>query len=417
MRLLRFTLCGCVLLFVQLISLTAHAEVWSSGNNYWNDNWEIKYQNWVSKEWKSDFFMSPARPDYNLIPHDCADAIYLMRAAFAYENKLPFKIHYLNKKNKYISNKMTNWDKLPQNQRFRAFAQFMNDRVGTRSLPKDSFPIELAQIKAGDLYVEPGTHSYAMTGITDTGVTAIMSSTTPASPKHMIQLYSFPFFIPHDAVGQSDGYRRFKWPRNIDKPMQQQPGYSNEQYQIAQKVGLDYVPFTDIIAKKLRRREEPLEEKTMRLMHSLCSFAKERVNYVNDGLAFVKRLRVQGKRQCMNAKEYDYYSTPSRDKRLFRFFREVEKIAYSGGQLTEDQVNAQVLARTIFHPELPDGLLNQLDKFCGLAIYPEDDKKHINLRQLWKVMAEGKVSSDPHASFDSRWGLTDNKFVGSCPTF
>lgn len=56
-------------------------------------------------------------------------------------------------------------------------------------------------------------------------------------------------------------------------------------------MGLDYIPFTDIIAKKLRRREEPLEEKTRRLMYSLCSFAKERVNYVNDGLAFVKRLK------------------------------------------------------------------------------------------------------------------------------
>ena len=249
MRLLRYTFCGCVLLISQVFSQTASAEVWSSANNYWNDSWEVKYQDWVSKDWKADFFMNPAKPNYHRIPHDCADAIYLMRAVFAYENKLPFKIHYLNKKNKYITNTMTNWDKLPQEQRFRAFAQFMNDRVGTRSLSKDSFPIELAQIKAGDLYVEPGTHSYAMTGITDTGVTAIMSSTTPASPKHMIQLYSFPFFIPHDAVGQSDGYRRFKWPRNIAKTMQQQPGYSNEQYQIAQKVGLDYVPFTDVILK------------------------------------------------------------------------------------------------------------------------------------------------------------------------
>ena len=417
MRFTRYAFFGCVLFFCQAFSQTAMAEVWTATNKYWNDSWEVKYQDWVAKNWKEDFFMSPARPMYNRIPHDCADAIYLMRAAFSYENKLPFKIHYLNKKDKYISNTMTTWDNLPEDQRFRAFAQFMNDRVGTRSLPKDSFPIELAQIKAGDLYVEPGTHSYAMTGITDTGVTAIMSSTTPASPKNMTQLYSYPFFIPHDAVGQSDGYRRFKWPRNIDKPIQQQPGYSNEQYQIAQKVGLDYVPFTDIISKKLRRREEPLEEKTMRLMHSLCSFAKERVNYVNDGLAYVNRLKEQGKRQCMTASEYDYYSTPSRDKRLFRFFREVEKIAYSGGALTEDEVNAQVLARTIFHPELPDGLLDQLDQFCGLAIYPGDDKKHINLRQLWEVMAAGKVSSDPHAPFDSRWGLTDNKFVGSCPTF
>jgi len=413
MRLLRYVLVGSLCLFGH----TAKAGVWDSGNNIWTDAWEIKYQNWVSKNWTEDFFMRPSYPNYNQIPHDCADAIYLMRAVFSLENKLPFKVHYLDKKGQYISNDMTRWDHLPQEQRFRAFSVFMNDRVGTRSFWRDSFPIELAQIKAGDLYTEPGAHAYAITGITDTGVTAIMSSTTPAAPKNMIQLYSYPFFIPHDSIGQKDGYRRFKWPRNIDKPMQQQPGYSNEQYVLAKQVGEDYVPFTEIIAKKLRRREEPLEEKTMRLMHSLCSFAKERVNYVNDGITFVNKFRSEGKRQCMTASEYDYYSTPSRDKRLFRFFREVEKIAYQGGQLTEDEVNAQVLARSIFHDELPDGLLQQLDNFCGLAIYPGDNVKHINLRKLWNVMLQDKVSSDPHAPFENRWGLTDNKFVGSCPTF
>ena len=127
-----------------LIAQIASASVWDSGNNYWNGNWEIKYQNWVTENWKPDFFMSPAKPEYDQIPHDCADAIYLMRATFAYENKLPFKIHYLDKKGKYIENTMTTWDKLPQNQRFRAFAEFMNDRVGTRSFAKDSFPIALA---------------------------------------------------------------------------------------------------------------------------------------------------------------------------------------------------------------------------------------------------------------------------------
>ena len=406
-----------VLAYVLLLSNVVNAKVWDSGNNYWNDSWEVKYQDWVAKEWKEDFLINQTKhPQFYRIPHDCADSIYLMRAVFSYQNKLPFKVHYLNKKNKYLSNTMTNWDKLPEDQRFRQFALFMNDRVGTRSLPRDSFPIALGQIKAGDLYVEPGTHSYAMTGVTETGVTVLMNSTTPASPKEMIKLYSFPFFIPHDVVGMTDGYRRFKWPRNIDKPMQQQPGFSSEQYQIAHKAGLNYVPFTDVIAKKLQRRKEPLEEKTMRLMHSLCSFAKERVNYVNDGLKHLNKIRAQG-RQCMNAKEYDYYSTPSRDKRLYRFFQEVQKIAYEGGKMEEDKVNGQVLARSIFHPELPDGLLTELDNFCGLAIYPNDNVKHINLRQMWEKLEKGIVSSDPHAPFDNRWGLTEQKFVGSCKTY
>lgn len=406
-----------VVVFAVLFTKISTAGVWDSGNNYWNDNWEVKYQQWVATEWKEDFFLNrSSNSAYYGIPHDCADAVYLMRAVFSYEKKLPFKVHYLSKKNQYISNTMTNWDKYPQDQRFRKFALFLNDRVGTRSLPRDSFPIALSQIKAGDLYVEPGTHSYGITGITDTGVTVLMNSTTPAAPKNMIKLYSFPFFIPHDPVGMTDGYRRFKWPRNIDKPAQQQPGFSNEQYVIAQKVGLNYVPFTDVISKKLQRRAEPLEEKTMRLMHSLCSFAKERVNYVNDGLKQLNKIRAQG-RQCMNAKEYDYYSTPSRDKRLYRFFQEVHKIAYEGGKMEEDKVNGQILARSIFHPDLPEGLLTELDNFCGLAIYPNDNVKHINLRQMWERLEKGTVSSDPHAPFDNRWGMTGQKFIGTCKTY
>jgi len=397
--------------------MSLQADVWKVENKYWNSDWEVKYQKWVAENWKPDFFLSKQRPQYYGFSHDCADAIYLMRAIFAYENKLPFKIHNIMQKGKYLGNHMKNWDKLPEDKRFRAFAAYMIDRVGTRTFPDDTYPIELAQIKAGDLYVEPGTHSYAMTGVTETGITAIMSSTTPASPKMMIQLYSFPFFIPHDDVNMSDGYRRFKWPRNIDKPMQQQPGFSNEQWVLAKKVNLDYIPFTDEIAKKLRRRPEPLEEKTMRLLHSLCSFAKERVNYVNDGLKYVTKLRAEGKRQCLTAAEYDQYSTPSRDKRLKRFFLEVEKIAYQGGALKEDEVNAQILARTIFHPELPDGLIKELDEFCGLAIYPGDDKKHINLRQLWDSFKQEKIVSDPHASFEQRWGLAKEKYVPVCKTY
>ena len=135
-----------------------------------------------------------------------------------------------------------------------------------------------------------------------------------------------------------------------------------------------------------------------------------------DGLNQLNKIRVEG-RQCMNAKEYDYYSTPSRDKRLFRFFQEVRKIAYEGGEMEEDNVNGQILARSIFHPELPDGLIKELDEFCGLAIYPDNNVKHINLREMWENMEKGKVSSDPHASFDNRWGLTETPHTATCKTY
>lgn len=398
------------------------AAVWEASNT-WSNVWETKYQNWVAKSWKPNFFMNPETKTYYKIPHDCADAIYLMRLVFSYENKLPFVINNANKPSKLITNKMIQWDGLAEEQRLRKFMLYINDRVGTRSLAKDTYPIPLGQIRSGDLYVEPGSHSYEIVGITDTGVPVIMSSTTPATPKMMIQLYAFPFFIPKDKKNMTDGYRRFKWPGNIKKTMQEQPDFSSEQYTIAAKTDYNYVQFTDIIAKKLRRRPEPLNEKTQRVLHGLCSFAKERVNYVNTGLKFLHQLRAKKDstgtviRHCMNAKEYDYYSTPSRDKRLKRYFEEVLNIAYKGGILKEGQLTPQLLARAIFHDEIPPALEQAMDKTCRLAVYPENDRKYINLRQLWKNIATGKVSSDPHATYQNRWGLTDKAHVKECPIF
>lgn len=403
-------------------SSSLQAAVWKSKNT-WSNAWEAKYQNWVATNWKPNFFMNPSNQKYYRIPHDCADAIYLMRMVFSYENRLPFVINNAAKPGKLFSNKMSQWDGLSEHQRLRQFMLYINDRVGTRSLVHDTYPIPLSQIRSGDLYVEPGSHSYEIIGITDTGVTVIMSSTTPSTPKMMIKLYAYPFFIPKDIKNMTDGYRRFKWPPNILKPMQQQPGYSAEQYAIAAKTNYNYVAFTDIIAKKLRRRPEPIAEKTKRVLVGLCSFAKERVNYVNDGIKYLSKLRSKrdghgrSVRNCMNAKEYDYYSTPSRDKRLKRYFEEVLNIAYAGGVLNEGKITPQLIARAIFHDEVPAEIEHALDQHCRIAAYPNDDSKYINLRQLWKNIAKGSVSSDPHAPYENRWGLTNKPFAKQCRTF
>jgi hypothetical protein len=410
------------MLLLSFWSASLQAQVWKAENT-WSNAWEVKYQNWVMKKWKPNFFMDPNSQQYYRVPHDCADAIYLMRLVFSYEHKLPFVINNSNKPSQLLTNSMKRWDSLPEHQRLRQFMLYINDRVGTRSLFRDTFPIALSQIRAGDLYVEPGSHSYEIIAITDTGITVIMSSTTPASPKMMIQLYAYPFFIPKDKKNMTDGYRRFKWPGNIRKPMQQQPGFSDEQYRIAAETEYNYVAFTDIIAKKLRRRPEPITEKTKRVLVGLCSFAKERVNYVNDGLNYLHKLRSKrdghgrSVRSCMNAKEYDYYSTPSRDKRLKRYFQEVLNIAYAGGVIKEGGITPQLMARAIFHDKVPPEIKRALDQHCRIAAYPHDDRKYINLRQLWNNITNDKISSDPHAPYENRWGLTDKPYEKQCRTF
>lgn len=404
----------CLLSF--LFPLVSHAAVWKD-TQQWNEQWEIEYQQWVEREWTADKFMDGRNPDYFLIPHDCADAVYLMRLLFAYENQLPFAIKNPGNVRKTLSNKMKKWDRIKDNnKRLRRFISYINQVVGTKSLANDTYPIALADLKAGDIYVTPGTHSYQIRSITETGVPVIMSSTTPSSPKYFTKLTSFPFFVPADKR-KHDGYRRFIQPQNLRKPLKLQRGYSEEQFEIAAKTHYNFIGFTDIMAKKLGKRPETQEERSERVIGALCSFAQERTDYVTSAVFYMENIRNHTKRQCMDAKEYDYYSTPSRDKRLKRFFEEVRRVAMSQNkQSNQHQWSALRVARAIFESQPTARDLRDLNHFCQIPII-EDGKKTIGLRELWQGLAGSLVSSDPNAPLEARWGLSQQPYIASCKTF
>jgi len=260
---------------------------------------------------------------------------------------------------------------------------FVNQAVGTKSLPNDTYPIRLADLKPGDIYVTPGTHSYQIRNITETGVPVIMSSTTPSSPKYFTKLTSFPFFVP-ESKRKQDGYRRFIQPQNLRKPLKAQPGYSEEQFEIAAKTNYNFISFTDVMAKKLGKRPETQEERSERVIGALCSFAQERTDAVTSAVFYIENIRSHTKRQCMDAKEYDYYSTPSRDKRLKRFFEEVRRVAMSQGKRSNPhQWSALRVARAIFEIQPTPRDLRDLNHFCQIPIV-EEGKKTIGLRELWR---------------------------------
>lgn len=402
-----------ILILFSLALIPTHAAVWKHDKE-WDGRWEKHYQHWVQTHWTPDKFMNASRPDYFLIPHDCADAVYLMRMIFAYENKLPFAIKDPANTSRTISNKMTRWDseKDPV-KRLRKFINYVNLAVGTRSIANDTYPVALADIKPGDVYVTPGTHSYQITQITDTGVPVIMSSTTPMGPKFLARLTSFPFFVPEDK-SYRDGYRRFIQPQNLRKPLNKQPGFSLEQFELAKAKDNNFIYFTDVMAKKLGKRPETREEKSERLINALCSFAKERTSYVTSAIYYIGNIRKNTKRRCMDATEYEYYSTPSRDKRLRRFFEEVRAVAFTKGQASDpNKWSANRVAQAIFQPKPRKRDLDDLNYFCQIPLL-EDGPQIMSLRDLWLNLARGLVSSDPNAPLDARWGRVKRPFNSEC---
>jgi len=407
---------GWEILFLSFVFLSSpvHAMVWKSVNT-WDKVWENRYQHWVKNNWTEDFFMNEKKPIYYKYSHDCADAVYAMRLIFSYEYKLPFVIHNASKPGKMISNGMTHWDKYSEPRRVRKFLEYVADMTSTKTLAFDTYPIALDSIRPGDIYAAPGKHSYQIVNITENGVAEVMSSTTPKAPRFLDRIPSFPFYVPEDYKRKSDGYRRFIQPQNIRKPIKRQPGYSEEQYDIARAVEQNYVRFTDIIASALGKKKERADEKTLRLLIALCMYANDRSVYVYDALWHLQEMKKKGRR-CMNRREYDNFSTPSRDRRLKAFFNAV-KNHYERNARYKPWTQPQRWAKTLFSPQQPRPAdVKKLNEFCMVQM-SLGEKYFIPLRELRQNLAAGKVVSDPNAPLEYRWGAQSKPYKAKCKTY
>lgn len=398
---------------LSVLTHSANAAVWESSNQ-WDDTWEERYRAWVKTNLKDDIFMNPAKPIYYKFENDCADAVYSMRLMFSYENNLPFVVNNQQSPGKLIGNDMKTWDNLPPPMRVRKFMEYVGDMTSTKSLRQDTYPIALADIKPGDLYVAPGVHSYQIVNVTDAGIAEVQASTTPKSARYLLRTPSFPFYVPEDK-SYMDGYRRFKQPQNIKLAQSQQPGYSTEQFDLARDLNFDYVAFTDVISRKLGKRAEKPDEKTLRLLLALCMYANDRSVYVYDALWYLQKVRREG-RQCMNAKEYDDHSTPGRDKRLTMFFDSVRHHLDRIGRFDPSSVPARWAKAVFSRDKPPKSEMDLLNKFCMVQM-TLGEEYYMTLRDLRKNVEDKLLVSDPHAPLEYRWGLVKTPYQPTCPTY
>ncbi len=413
-QIINYFLKSIILVFLFSICSPSMAVVWRA-TNAWDNVWEKRYQHWVQNNWTEEFFMDPKKPIYYKYAHDCADAVYAMRLIFSYENKLPFVVNNPAKRGKTFSNGKTKWDKHPEHVRVGKFLDFIANYTSTRSLERDTFPVALDDIKPGDVYVAPDVHSYQIVNITDTGIAEVVSSTTPRAPRFLVRIPSFPFYVPEDLKGKSDGYRRFIQPQNIRKKISRQPGYNDEQFKIAKAVNYDYVKFTDIIASALGKRTEQADEKTLRLLIAMCKYANDRSVYIYDALWYLQKIRKKGRR-CMNRTEYNNYSTPSRDRRLKAFFNAV-KNHHDKNQKYKHWTQPQRWAKTLFSVKQPrPAEVADLNSFCQVQM-SFGSEYYIPLRELRQNLSAGKVVSDPHAPLEYRWGAQLSPYKPECKTY
>ena len=413
-----------------LAALPAQAAVWEA-RQQWTEEHERAYSRWVRENFDKDFFHKPEETTVFGLALDCSDAIYAMRIVYAWENGLPFAINDPSGKRRTLSNEMTKWDGYRETRRHenddgtwssykgpeyteadkvRAFIDHVSDVTSTLNLVNDTYPVALDDIRPGDMFLLPRNHAYIVKKVEPTGAMTTLSHSSPRAWRMMAEIADFPAETPEDAK-KRDGYRRFKPIDQLRTAPAKVPGASEQQWEIAARLGGSREAFAMATQDALASVKEPLAQKASRLFASLCDYAVQRVEIVNHGLNYLARLGDNHGRQCMSIGEYAEYSTPSRDKKLMGQYRVLGALRsdpeWQGASFPEKRVIEAIFASGNTMSE------EEVGAFCAV---PFDIRggRNITLREIYRGLAAERIVSDPHAPLDHRWGLAAGAWTPSC---
>jgi hypothetical protein len=416
--------------FACLSATTAQAAIWEATEE-WSEAHEIGYSKWIKQRFDKDFFHKPEEQMVFGLALDCSDAIYAMRIIYAYENGLPFAINDPTGKRRTISNEWTKWDGYREQRRHenddgswstyqgpeyteedkvRAFIEYISDITYTLSLADDTYPVPLSDIRPGDMFLLPRNHAYIVKDVAPTGAMTTLSHSSPRAWRVMAQIEDFPAEIPEDKR-RNDGYRRFKPIEHLKTPSAKVPGASEEQWEIAARLGGSREAFALATQDALASIKEPLDQKASRLFASLCDYAIQRVDIVNHGLNYLSRMNDNNGRRCMSIGEYAEYSTPGRDKKLEGQFRVLAALRsnpeWQNVNFAEKRVIEAIFAGENSMTEA------EIGSFCAVPfdIY---GGRNMTLRELYRGLEAGRIVSDPHAPLDHRWGLARDGWTPQC---
>ncbi|MNK38594.1 hypothetical protein D3C87_571870 [compost metagenome] len=433
----------------------AQAAVWQE-TTQWNEEWENKYSAWVTTHVQTDMYTNVNSPFFGLAT-DCADMTYFSRAIFSFENGLPFALNTRwDNGSERISNQTTRFDKvsddvsvvkyrtdsgqmrevtLPKtlnNGKLRAFLVAMGARVGTWSLPSDTYPVRVNkdQMRAGLVYLRQGYnrmstweaiqtfltgtppnpaagpgHALLVHDVRPSGAIEFIQSTLPKKVRDLSMIYEVELLPTNNKLG----FRRFIQPQHVGKSLSALPGFSEEQLtelgretmtrsncngespdpacfsssaRTQKSSRRNITVFRQDIMSRLASRKESDEEKQERIIKSMCGAIKQRADVILT--AETTRLKMKGR--CMDAGSWDNFSTPSRDEQIRQFIKQIKFNSYAD--------------RTI--------------KGCG-DIKIDLTEKTYSISSLVENFKRDRTSSNPNEQIDARWGFDKERTSCSEP--
>lgn len=392
---------------------TANSKIWEATDD-WSMHWEEEYADWISsRKVHKGMFVNRNSPYYG-IKADCADAVYAMRAIFAYENSLPFKISAPSGSRgyfPYISNETSRFSNAGRPvKQLVAMINYLGMQVGTEHLAyNDSLPVKIKRIMPGtfNMYkirIQNKTirHTYIIKDIMQNGDFDLIWSTQAIARERAAMNGRVKTLTKAPTKGW--GFRRFKWPQYIDDSASIYPvdfGYSTEQYQLVNQLGVR--KFFRHVKKSLATVMESYDVMLKKQFNSLCVEAQDRIKTVQGALAY--RNSINGR--CMNYSEYDTYSTPSRDRDLVATFNNLKNLMQDiqddGAAASVDFDLYEMMAAIFKNTNNRSHAFSQLSAKCPIKV---SSYKTINLQQLYYRFDKGMISSHPNDGLDQRWGET-----------
>ena len=370
------------------IQLTGQS-IWPN-TQVWNQYWEIKYAEWLTKEVDTQFFSK-----YK-VATDCADVAYAARWIFARIHGLPAANH-LNGKVLFTNQSLrSEWQNLPnaknwfEDRKFLAALNYLLNMTYTHTLMRDSYPVKITpeEFLPGIHYLnlhESSGHTQLVHRVNlakDALPFLILQSTVPRKVRDLNESLFWASAAP--VLGKS-GFHKILWPQVSGSQYsltaaQKMPSYSLHQYAV------DFIRSKDVsFGHEVLLRLQPELDLLLILKNGLNDLRNSltiRGQVVEDGYLAC------GQKSCPeNSQGFEDWSTPSRDTQIMSLLNQLRAL-YSIGSTPD------------IRKEIAD-YLNQEQKQSYLIL----DGISYTLQQISAAWDLVLFSSNPNDEPGLRWGL------------
>ena len=293
----------------------------------------------------------------------------------------------------------------------------------------NSYPIDPATLQAGDIYITQWKndrkvmvgHGYLIKNVLSTGYLHLLYSTTPRTPRILLERFGMPYRLPLDNTYW--GFRRLFTPQQLipHDSVAEPANISFRQYEILKETP---ALFFNYIRDLLKVEDEQMSESIIRQARNLCGQLVQRISLVNLSL---EQLGVGGHRTT-SPHEYELYSTPDLDKSIYLGIKDLIKQSNSLNIRSATTMVQIVGPNHVFHnantsdsandDQLPAKIKAAINYLKGVAFSSEAKKAmedlclvpignnvYFSLRDYYLRYSKKQLSSNPNHKWAKRWGI------------